>query len=44
METTATGVKITFGAPQIIAWISQILPALPRDANFQPLLQTQVKK
>jgi len=34
METTSTGVKISFGAPQIIAWTSQILPALPRDPNF----------
>jgi hypothetical protein len=42
METTATGCKITFAAPQIIAWVSQILPALPRDPNFEPLLQTNV--
>jgi hypothetical protein len=40
METTATGCKISFAAPQIIAWVSQILPALPRDGNFEPLLQT----
>lgn len=42
METTATGYKITFAAPQIIAWVSQILPALPRDQNFEPLLQTTI--
>ncbi|KAK3361626.1 hypothetical protein B0T24DRAFT_684657 [Lasiosphaeria ovina] len=44
MTTTATGCKITFGAPQIIAWVSQILPALPRDASFEPLLQGPAPK
>jgi len=43
METTATGCKLSFGAPQIIAWVSQILPALPRDSNFEPLVQTNIK-
>ncbi|KAI9866194.1 MAG: hypothetical protein M1813_001755 [Trichoglossum hirsutum] len=42
VETTATGCKITFAAPQIIAWVSQILPALPRDLSFEPLLQRNV--
>jgi len=42
METTATGCKIMFAAPQIIAWVSQILPALPRNAKFEPLLQTDL--
>ena len=39
MHSTATGCKITFGAPQVIAWVSQILPALPRPTNFNPLTQ-----
>ena len=39
METTATGVKISFAAPQIIAWVSQILPALPRKAGMEPMIQ-----
>ena len=29
-EATATGCKITIKSPQIIGWISQIVPALPR--------------
>ncbi|KAK0741578.1 hypothetical protein B0T18DRAFT_307044, partial [Schizothecium vesticola] len=29
VQTTATGCRISFGAPQIIGWVSQILPALP---------------
>jgi len=29
-EATATGCKITIRSPQIIGWISQIVPALPR--------------
>lgn len=39
METTATGVKISFAAPQIIAWVSEILPALPRQAGMEPMIQ-----
>lgn len=33
MEVTATGMKISFRAPQIIGWVSEILPELPRRAN-----------
>jgi hypothetical protein len=29
-EATATGCKITIKSPQIIGWISEIVPALPR--------------
>ncbi|KAH8678320.1 hypothetical protein BX600DRAFT_532153 [Xylariales sp. PMI_506] len=39
VHTTATGCKLSFGAPQVIGWVSQILPALPRDKNFDPLTQ-----
>ena len=39
MHSTATGCKITFGAPQVIAWVSQILPPLPMPAEFNPLTQ-----
>ena len=39
VHSTATGCKITFGAPQVIAWVSQILPPLPRPANYNPLTQ-----
>lgn len=39
MEQTATGVKLLFSAPQVIAWISRILPALPRNPNFNPMTQ-----
>jgi len=39
MHKTATGCKLSFGAPQIIAWVSEILPALPRDKAFQPSSQ-----
>lgn len=38
MEVTATGCKILFGAPQIIGWTSQIIPRLPRDKKFDPLV------
>ncbi|KAF9773229.1 hypothetical protein IL306_009002 [Fusarium sp. DS 682] len=31
VEHTATGCKISLGAPQIIGWVSQIVPALPRS-------------
>ncbi|KAH8145973.1 uncharacterized protein LAJ45_09895 [Morchella importuna] len=30
MEATATGMKLSFQAPQIIGWVSEILPQLPR--------------
>ena len=39
VHKSATGCKLSFGAPQIIAWVSEILPALPRDKAFQPLSQ-----
>ncbi|PMD17156.1 hypothetical protein NA56DRAFT_708036 [Hyaloscypha hepaticicola] len=39
MHTTATGCKLTFGSSQVIAWVSQILPALPRTEKFNPLTQ-----
>ncbi|KAH8650430.1 hypothetical protein BGZ61DRAFT_545785 [Ilyonectria robusta] len=39
VHSTATGCKISFGAPQVIAWVSQILPPLPRDQSFNPLTQ-----
>ncbi|KAM6513149.1 hypothetical protein FALCPG4_015616 [Fusarium falciforme] len=39
VHSTATGCKISFGAPQVIAWVSQILPRLPRDQRFNPLTQ-----
>jgi hypothetical protein len=29
-ESTASGCRITIKAPQIIGWVSQLLPALPR--------------
>ncbi|EWG53996.1 hypothetical protein FVEG_17215 [Fusarium verticillioides 7600] len=31
VESTSTGCKISFGAPQIIGWVSQIVPSLPRS-------------
>jgi hypothetical protein len=42
MQTTATGCRLTFGAPQIIGWVSQILPALPRKPGFEPMVQNIV--
>ena len=39
MQSTATGCRLSFGAPQIIAWVSQILPALPRKPGFEPMVQ-----
>lgn len=39
VHSTATGCKISFGAPQVIAWVSQILPSLPRDQKYNPLTQ-----
>ncbi|KAI0465830.1 hypothetical protein F4859DRAFT_527711 [Xylaria cf. heliscus] len=37
MQSTATGCRLSFGAPQIIGWVSQILPALPRLEGFEPM-------
>ncbi|KAF4495890.1 hypothetical protein FAGAP_7967 [Fusarium agapanthi] len=31
VETTSTGCKISFGAPQIIGWLNQTVPPLPRS-------------
>ncbi|PNP76535.1 hypothetical protein FNYG_09954 [Fusarium nygamai] len=31
VESTSTGCKISFGAPQIIGWVNQIVPPLPRS-------------
>ncbi len=42
MQSTATGCKLSFGAPQIIGWVSQILPALPRNADYEPMVQNLV--
>ncbi|KAL1610520.1 hypothetical protein SLS60_002189 [Paraconiothyrium brasiliense] len=39
VHSTSTGCKISFGAPQVIAWVSQILPPLPRPQNYNPLSQ-----
>ncbi|KAK3711832.1 hypothetical protein LTR37_009350 [Vermiconidia calcicola] len=39
MQSTATGCRLTFGAPQIIGWVSQILPALPRLEGYEPIVQ-----
>jgi hypothetical protein len=36
IETTATGCKIKFGSPQIVAWASQILPELPQPEGGNP--------
>ncbi|KAF9644807.1 hypothetical protein BDM02DRAFT_842383 [Thelephora ganbajun] len=35
-EATATGCKITIKSPQVIGWISQIVPALPRLSQTAP--------
>lgn len=42
MQSTATGCRLTFAAPQIIGWVSQILPALPRKPGFEPMVQNMV--
>ena len=34
-ETTATGMKISLQAPQIIGWVQTLLPKLPRDPAGQ---------
>jgi hypothetical protein len=39
VHSTSTGCKISFGAPQVIAWVSQILPPLPRPQKYNPLSQ-----
>ncbi|KAF5547558.1 hypothetical protein FPHYL_10147 [Fusarium phyllophilum] len=31
VESTSTGCKISFGAPQIIGWVNQTVPSLPRS-------------
>ncbi|KAF5582969.1 hypothetical protein FPANT_8304 [Fusarium pseudoanthophilum] len=31
VEATLTGCKISFGSPQIIGWVSQVVPSLPRS-------------
>ena len=38
VHSTATGCKVSFGALQIIAWVSQILPPLPRDQKLKQWL------
>jgi hypothetical protein len=43
MQSTATGCRLTFGAPQIVGWVNQILPALPRVNGFEPMVQNIVK-
>ncbi|KAF9642626.1 hypothetical protein BDM02DRAFT_3124358 [Thelephora ganbajun] len=35
-EATANGCKITIKSPQIIGWVSQIVPALPRVRSAEP--------
>jgi hypothetical protein len=42
MQATATGCRISFTSPQIIGWVSQILPALPRDPKFESMVQNVV--
>lgn len=39
MQATSTGCKLSFNSPQIIGWVSQILPALPRNPAFEPIIQ-----
>ena len=39
MHTTASGCKLSFGTPQVIGWVCQMLPALPREEKFNPLIQ-----
>lgn len=39
MQATSTGCKLSFTSPKIIGWVSQILPALPRDSTFEPMVQ-----
>lgn len=39
MQSTATGCRLKFGAPQIIGWVSQIIPALPRLDGYEPMVQ-----
>jgi hypothetical protein len=38
IETTATGCKIKFGSPQIVGWVSQILPELPHPEGTNPMV------
>ncbi|KAK0647152.1 hypothetical protein B0T16DRAFT_172948 [Cercophora newfieldiana] len=37
--STSTGCKLSFGAPQIIGWVNEILPALPRPEGFEAMVQ-----
>ncbi|KAK0729464.1 hypothetical protein B0H67DRAFT_638077 [Lasiosphaeris hirsuta] len=37
--STSTGCKLSFGAPQIIGWVNEILPALPRPPDFESMVQ-----
>ncbi|KAI1741520.1 hypothetical protein F4680DRAFT_66843 [Xylaria scruposa] len=37
-ESTATGMNISLQAPQIIAWVSELLPALPKPEGGNPAL------
>ncbi|KAE8150823.1 hypothetical protein BDV25DRAFT_139419 [Aspergillus avenaceus] len=39
LQSTATGCRLSFGAPQVIGWVSQILPMLPRPTGYEPMLQ-----
>lgn len=42
VQSTATGCRLSFGAPQNIGWVSQILPALPRSHKYEPMVQNDV--
>ena len=33
MEVKDGGLRISFQAPQVIGWVSEILPRLPRGSN-----------
>lgn len=37
-ESTATGMRISMQAPQIIAWVQELLPALPKPGGDNPAL------
>ncbi|EHK97228.1 hypothetical protein M7I_7039 [Glarea lozoyensis 74030] len=39
VHSTATGCKLCFGAPQVVGWVSQILPSLPRPSGYNPMTQ-----
>ena len=38
-ESTATGMKISLQAPQIIAWVQTLLPKLPRDPTAKSRME-----